>query len=232
MRAFLIAMVMTIGALLGISAARAADLPQVPPQVPQVDYGLQGSFYLRGSGGLNFLWAFQHIDVSGCDCGPPVAAGYGYSLGAGIGYETGTGLRFDGTIDYLSNDGLSDGTDTLHLRSGVALANVYYDFPLSGATGGAAGGGWGAYVGGGLGVAYNSTHVTPVDPTLPDGNTWSGAAAAMVGVSYDMGAWVADVGYRLIYIPTITNGAKGIPSYYLNGDTVNEIRGTIRYRFQ
>ncbi len=232
MRVFLLAMAMAISAFLGISAVQAADLPQSPPVVPEVDYGLQGSFYLRGSAGLNFLWAFQHIGTDGTDTLPPTGAGYVYLVGAGIGYETGTGLRFDGTFDYLSNDGLSDGTNTLHLRSGVALANVYYDFPISGSTGGSAAGGWGAYVGGGLGVAYNSTHVTPANGALPDGNTWSGAAAAMVGVTYDMGTWVADLGYRMIYIPTLTNGALNMPSYYLNGVTVNEIRGTVRYRFQ
>ena len=58
------------------------------------------------------------------------------------------------------------------------------------------------------------------------------AAAAMAGVTYDAGTWVADLGYRLIYMPVITNNAVAKPSYYLNGNTVNEIRGTVRYRFQ
>ncbi len=228
MRIFLVALLMLVSAIVGMPA-RAADMPEYP-QVPEVDYGLQGSFYLRGSAGLNLLWSAQHIDVGGCQCLPATAPGYGYSLGAGFGYETGSGLRFDATVDYLSNDGLTDGTNTLHLRSGIALANVYYDFPLTGM--GSAGGGFGAYVGGGLGLALNSTHVTPVDATLPDGSSWSGAAALMAGVTYDMGSWVADLGYRMIYIPTITNDALGQPSYYLNGNTVHEIRGTVRYRFQ
>ena len=32
-------------------------------------------------------------------------------------------LRVDGTLDYLSNDGLTDGTNTLHMRGAVALAD-------------------------------------------------------------------------------------------------------------
>ena len=73
-------------------------------------------------------------------------------VGAGFGYETGSGLRVDGTVDYLNNDGLTDGGDTyaLHLKGTVALANVYYDIPLSG--GGSAGGGFGADVGAGAGL--------------------------------------------------------------------------------
>jgi hypothetical protein len=224
------ALLIALGALFG-APAMAADLPQYPQvQVPEVDYGLNGSFYLRGSAGLNVLWTQEHVDTTGCTCLPPTAAGFGYSLGAGFGYETGSGLRVDGTLDYISNNGLTDGTNTLHLRSTVALANVYYDFPFSG--GGSAQGGWGAYVGGGVGGAYNMTHISPTNGTLPDGATWSPAAAAMAGVTYDMGSWVADVGYRLIYMPTITNDAKAMPSYYLNGNTISEIRGTIRYRFQ
>src|SRR6185369_11751227 len=124
----------------------------------------------RGSAGINLLWAREHVDTTGCTCLVATAPGYGYSIGAGFGYETGTGLRFDGTVDYLSNDGLSDGFNTLSLRSTVALANVYYDIPLSGM--GSAEGGWGAYVGAGLGGAYNMTHVKPANAAVPDGANW------------------------------------------------------------
>lgn len=230
MRILLAVLLVAFGALIG-APARAADLPDYPDiEVPEVDYGLQGGLYLRGSGALNLLWTQEHIDTAGCTCLVTAGAGYGYSLGAGFGYETGTGLRVDGTVDYIANDGLTDGVNTLHLRSTVALANAYYDFPLSG--GGSAGGGFGAYVGGGFGAAYNLTHVTPVNVALPDGATWTPAAAAMAGVTYDAGTWVADLGYRLIYMPTITNNAVGMPSYYLNGNTIHEIRGTVRYRIQ
>jgi hypothetical protein len=230
MRILLAALLVAVTALIG-APVRAADLPDYPDiQVPEVDYGLAGAFYLRGSAGGNLLWTREHVDTTGCTCLGTSGVGYGYSIGAGFGYEVGNGLRVDGTVDYLVNDGLTDGTDTLHLRSTVALANVYYDIPLTGM--GAAGGGFGAYVGGGLGAAYNQTHVTPVSGAVPDGASWTAAAAAMAGVTYDAGTWVADLGYRLLYMPTITNDAVGMPSYYLNGNTVHEIRGTLRYRLQ
>jgi hypothetical protein len=230
MRILLAALLVAVAAMTG-ATARAADLPDYPDiEIPEVDYGLEGSFYLRGSAAVNILWTREHVATTGCVCLPPVGVGYGYSVGAGFGYETGTGLRFDGTIDYLSNDGLTDGVNTLHLRSTVALANIYYDIPLSGIV--SAEGGWGAYVGGGIGGAYNMTSVTPANAALPAGNSWTAAAAAMTGVTYDAGTWVADLGYRMIYMPTITNKALGMPSYYLNDNTIHEVRGTVRHRFQ
>jgi opacity protein-like surface antigen len=229
MRILLAALLVALSALIG-APARAADMPDYPDiEIPEVDYGLSGSFYLRGSAAVNLLWAREHIDTLGCSCGPPDVAGYGYSIGAGFGYETGTGLRFDGTFDYLSNDGLSNGGETLHLRAGVALANAYYDFSLGGDS--SAGGGWGVYVGGGLGGAKYTTHVTGGVPP-DDGGGWTPVAAAMAGVQYDMGNIVADVGYRLLYMPQLSNNTPGVSSFYINDATVHEVRGTVRYRFQ
>jgi hypothetical protein len=215
----------------------AADLPMAPPMVnvPPVDTGLGGAFYLRGSVGLNGLWA---RDVTyHCGCGIDGTAsitdpGYGYSFGAGFGYETGTGLRFDATVDYLANDHLkaSDaptfGLD-MSLRSTIALANVYYDFGFGGA--GAAAGGFGAYVGAGLGGAYNQVSDNAAAPA-PSGNSFSPAAAVMAGLTYDMGNVVADVGYRGIYMPQISNNSLTEP-FYVNNAWTNEVRGTLRYRF-
>ncbi len=230
MRILLAALLVAVSALIG-APARAADIPEYPDiEVPEVDYGLSGSFYLRGSGAVNVLWNYEHVDTSGCVCSSATAYGYGYSVGAGFGYETGTGLRVDSTVDYLYNTGLSDGTNTLTLRSTVALANAYYDFSFDGH--GSANGGFGGYVGAGLGIAYNQTSVSPADPTLPDGTQWGAAGAVMAGVTYDTGTWVADLGYRALILPTITNNAYGMPSYYLNGNVVNEVRGTVRYRIQ
>jgi hypothetical protein len=230
MRILLAALLVAMTAMIGASA-RAADIPEYPDiEIPEVDYGLQGSFYLRGSGAANLLWNYEHVDTSGCVCTSTAAYGYGYSVGAGFGYETGMGLRIDGTLDYIHNSGLNDGTNTLTLRSTVALANVYYDFGFDGH--GSAEGGFGGYVGGGIGVAYNLTSVSPVNAALPDGAQWGAAGALMAGVTYDTGTWVADLGYRALLLPTITNNAEGIPSYYLNGNVINEIRGTVRYRLQ
>lgn len=213
--------------------ALAADLPQYsPPPPPPVDNGLGGAFYLRASVGLNGLWSHD-TTYEGCDCelitNPTTQSGYGYSFGAGFGYEAGNGLRADVTLDQLNNDGVSDGTYKLHLRSTIAMANAYYDFGL----GGFGAGGLGAYVGAGLGGAYNQTHVEGPDAG-PDGGNWTAAGALMTGVTYDMGAFVADLGYRMIYMPQITNGdAAVMPSspFYVNQNLIHEVRGTLRYRF-
>ena len=228
MRILLAALLVAMAALLG-APAKAADMPEYPDiEIPEVDYGLSGSFYLRGSAAFNLEWAREHISTGGCVCLPPTAPGYGYSIGAGFGYETGTGLRVDVTGDYLQNDGMTNGTHTLHLRGGVALANAYYDFSFGGD---ALSGGWGAYVGAGLGGAYYQTHVTGVGAPA-DGAGFSPVVAGMAGVQYDMGNVVADVGYRLMYLPQISNNTPGAASFYLNDKTVHEVRGTLRYRFQ
>lgn len=228
MRILLAALLVALTALAG-APARAADMPEYPDiEIPEVDYGLSGSFYLRGSAAGNLLWAAEHVSMGGCVCLPPDTPGYGYSVGAGFGYETGMGLRFDVTTDYLSNDGLSNGVNTLFLRGGVALANAYYDFNFSGDS---LSGGWGGYVGGGLGGAAYTTHVT--GPGAPgDGGGFSPVVAGMAGVQYDMGTVVADVGYRLMYLPQISNNTPGVSSFYLNDNTIHEVRGTVRYRFQ
>lgn len=224
------AVVMLALAALVAGPVAAADLPQYNP-VP-VDTGLGGSFYLRGSVGLNGLWA-HNVDYA-CSCGPTqfdiATAGYGYSFGAGFGYETGTGLRFDATLDYLDNQHLTTAAPSnidLSLRSTIALANIYYDFGFSGQ--GSAAGGFGAYVGAGIGGAYNQVADNAAAPASP-GNTYAPAGAVMAGVTYDMGNMVADLGYRGIYMPTISNNSLTDP-YYINNAWINEVRGTLRYRF-
>lgn len=245
----LIAAILVAGAAVMGGSAVAADFPLYPPviEIPDVNYGVQGSFYLRGSGAWNTIWAKE---VSGYDCTPgcggtvqrfdwPLAQlGYGYSVGAGFGYETGTGLRFDATLDYVSNSGATvektavvaiPGKYSVNLRSTLALANVYYDFAFSDYGYGAAGGAFG-YVGAGAGVAVN--HVSVDAPfAIPSGGNTSLAAAAMVGVGYDFGAVVADLGYRAVYINHINNGATGDTKVWADNAWLHEVRGTLRYRF-
>jgi hypothetical protein len=243
----LIAAVLVAGATLIAGQAIAADFPEYPPiiEIPEVDYGVQGSFYLRGSAAFNSLWTREG---NGYDCGvcggptettyPFEELGYGYSVGAGFGYETGTGLRADVTIDYASNDGLElsspagIGNYSAKLRSTIALANVYYDFSLGGQHGyGAAGGAFG-YVGAGAGAAFNEIEVSsPVGPDAPTGTNTSFAAAAMAGVGYDFGSVVADVGYRGVYIAEVSNGAAAPATVSADNNWLHEVRGTVRYRF-
>lgn len=240
----LTAAIVVAGATFIGGQAIAADFPEYPPviDVPDVDYGVQGSFYLRGSAALNTMWA-KEVDHPLVD--PNVFAidenGYGYSIGAGLGYETGTGLRFDATVDAIGNEDLQttipDGTllaagpHKLSLRSTVALANVYYDFGFGNTGYGASGGAFG-YVGAGAGIAVNDFITTGPAGSPPDtrDTNISFAAAGMVGVGYDFGAVVADVGYRALYINSIENDAAPYP-YSIANNWIHELRTSVRYRF-
>lgn len=236
--------------LLLAGPAMAADMPEYI-DIPEVDYDIGGSFYLRGSAALNWHWAPEVVHPWQADDIDPIAEyGYGYSWGAGFGYETGTGLRFDGTIDSVETTGLKitktgiapptgdAGDYTLMLRSTVALANIYYDFGLGGdwTYSSGAGGAFG-YVGAGAGVAWNHAETNSpwgVPVPVPTGTNVSAAAAVMVGVGYDMGNWVADMGYRGLYINEINN-APTDPSeegyFEIHNNWIHELRGTVRYRF-
>ncbi|MDB5473554.1 MAG: hypothetical protein JWP99_857 [Devosia sp.] len=232
--------------------AIAADFPEYPPiiDIPEVDYGVEGSFYLRGSAAWNALWSKEAKAYECVECGGGVVEttfpfhemGYGYSVGAGFGYETGTGLRVDTTIDYVGNEGLKvtkgaeygtrQGDYTVKLRSTIALANVYYDFSLGGEYGYGAGGGAFGYVGAGAGAAFSKVDVSaPAGVNVASGSNTSFAAAAMAGVGYDFGSVVADVGYRGIYIAKLSNGAAIPDAVSSSNNWIHEVRGTVRYRF-
>lgn len=226
------------------TAVQAADAivpvykDYIPPEYPEVDQGLKGSFYLRGSVGGN---AAQAREINHPSLSPDTYEvdefGYGYSAGVGAGYETGTGIRADVTVDYLKNDGMSaeisgaptPGTYELNLRSTIALANVYYDFGLSDIGLSAAGGAFG-YVGAGAGVAFNTFSTDEPGGEGPEGSNTSFAAAAMAGVGYDFGNLVADVGYRGLYINRLENNEAPFP-YSVDDNFIHEVRGTLRYRF-
>lgn len=246
MRKLIAAFLLTGTAVVG--PAIAADMPYYPPvieipDVPDVDYGVSGSFYLRGSAAGNAMWAKEVFHPTATPRTYGITEyGYGYSVGAGVGYETGTGLRADLTVDYLSNEKmgaqinstggtLTNGLHTLSLRSTVVLANAYYDFGFGDMGYGASGGGFG-YVGAGAGLAFNDFITNSSNggaPDTRDTNT-SLAAAGMVGVGYDFGHLVADVGYRALYIDNIQNKAATAP-YSIGSNWVHEIRTTLRYRF-
>lgn len=227
----LTAAVLVAGAASVTGQAVAADLPYYPPviEIPDVDYGVSGGFYLRGSAAGGAWWA-----QDGQNCGCIVSfdkAGYGYSLGAGFGYETGYGPRADVTFDYLSYGNLTSSSGhTVNLRSGLALANLYYDFNLSGS--GSAGGGFGAYVGAGIGVAKNYSEIMNGTTQFAWGTSLEAAGAVMAGVSYDFGAAVADIGYRGIYMNKVmSQPANMANSYVINNNFIHELRTSIRYRF-
>ncbi|MCD7060443.1 outer membrane protein [Pelagibacterium xiamenense] len=251
MKRNLVAIVMLGGAALVAVPAIAADpivydepvyKDYVPPYVPEVDDGLKGSFYLRGSVGGNMAWAYRvnhpSLDPSTYDV---QQVGWGYSAGIGAGYETGDGMRFDVTVDYLQSDGMAidipdgsgaaEGSYSLGLRSTIALANAYYDFGFGDMGLSAAGGAFG-YVGAGVGVAFNrmATDEPGSDGYQFWGSNTSFAAAGMAGVGYDFGDAVADLGYRALYINEIANADAPNP-YSIDHTLIHEIRASLRYRF-
>ncbi|WP_404402446.1 outer membrane protein [Pelagibacterium halotolerans] len=256
MKRNLIALVMLGGAVFIAAPAIAADpvvfddpvyKDYIPPYVPEVDDGLEGAFYLRGSvsGDAGLAHIVNHPNFSPQTQYGVEDWGFGYSAGIGAGYETGTGLRFDVTVDYLSNEGMSitvppgttgangdpdPGKYTLNLRSTIALANAYYDFGLGNQGLSAAGGAFG-YVGAGAGVAFNSNTANWPGGEIGarDDNT-SFAAALMTGIGYDFGDIVADLGYRALYINRIENNATPNP-YSIDDTLIHEIRASLRYRF-
>jgi len=217
--------------------AIAADMivpePEYPvyPELPEVDYGLGGSFYLRGSLGGNALWA-RNVSIC-CTDYAVTDLGWGYSVGGGAGYEFGDGWRTDVTLDYLSNNGMTANGYNISLRSTVALANVYYDFDLSslGMGGHSAEGGLTGYVGAGIGKAWSwtsATHATNPNLVAGAGNrSWAGAG--MVGVGYDMGNMVADVGYRALWMKGFST--DGGTDLWAQDAIAHEIRASLRYRF-
>jgi opacity protein-like surface antigen len=218
------------------SSVLAADMivpePEYPvyPELPEVDYGLGGSFYLRGSVGGNALWA-RNVSIC-CTDNTVTDMGWGYSYGVGAGYEFGDGWRADITVDALSNTGLKSGGYTASLRSTVALANVYYDFSLEDFGNHSAEGGWVGYVGGGVGKAWSyasATHPTSADLVEGSAAATSWAAAGMVGVGYDMGNMVADVGYRALWMKGFSTA--GGTDFWAQDAIAHEIRASLRYRF-
>ncbi len=229
------AMLVVAAAALIAGPAQAADPIQYEPidypVIPDVNYGLEGSFYLRGSAGMN-AWTAKDGSYCGCilEFDTP---GYGYSVGAGFGYETGDGIRADITFDYLDIQDLTSTTDhTVDLRSGLALANIYYDFSLDG-SGGSAEGGMGVYVGAGIGLAKNFSYINDsAGAEIAWGKSLEGAVALMAGVSYDMGDVVADLGYRGIYMNKVMSQPDlAADAYIINDNYIHEVRGTVRYRF-
>ncbi len=212
----------------------AADMivpePEYPeyPELPEVDYGLTGSFYLRGSIGGNLLGA-QTVKLC-CTNEKVTEMGWGYSVGVGAGYEFGDGLRADVTVDYIENNGMKAAGYNIGLRSTVALANVYYDFDLDGFGKHSAEGGWTGYVGAGVGKAYSWTTASHgAHGNLKAGaGAKSWAAAGMVGVGYDMGTMVADVGYRALWIKGFSTENSTL---WAQDAIAHEIRASLRYRF-
>lgn len=193
------------------AAAQAADFPETPYVPPQVDYGLEGGWYLRGSKAISYDYA---PDIQTCGCGT-TATGWDFSAGFGFGYEFDNGFRLDKTLDYFVSNGETDSADAYNLRAGLILGNAYVDFDLGD-------GDLVGYLGAGAGGAYYSL---TADNSV-GGTGWTWAAAAMAGIGYDMGTEVIDAGYRLVYLNELVTGDPAT----VNGFYSHEFRVTWRHR--
>jgi hypothetical protein len=188
----ILATVMVAFATLFAAPVMAADIPEYPDiEIPEVDYDLGDSFYLRGSAALNVHWAREvnHPDVCG-SCTTPsrrtrwatATAGASASVTrpapasastrrstcskrSGLGItKTGFGARLNGKY-------------SLMLRSTIALANVYYDFSLGDFGGYGGSGGAFGYVGAGAGVCVEPCRdQRAVGDPVPTGGNVSAAA--------------------------------------------------------
>lgn len=201
--------------LLAADPALAADLAEppvidTPSLIPHDDMG--SGWYLRGD--LSYDRA-QRPGFS-FPAASPVHVWKGsndLSAGFGVGYEFNEWFRSDLTVDYLSRGTgvrpVTNATNTVtaygssRLEVLPVLLNGYIDF--------AAFGGLTPYVGAGVGFAgvslsamtANWTTAGPVNHSYTFGESGSvtPAAAAMAGVSYDLGSSLRlDLGYRYLWV--------------------------------
>lgn len=235
--ALLLGVAIVVASAGGASAADLGgglkDVPvAVPVQAPR-------SWYLRADGGYSF-YDTPSITENYCGCEYDLVdtdIANTWSVGGGIGMYFGRGFRGDITVDhrfesdvsgYLA-DGPLPGTREFGLSSTVALANLYYDFDYFG-------GRFTPYIGGGVGVSYNTTSSGVAVGDCPCGggdgiiaghSQTEFAAAAMAGVSWKLRggdqvvqgsfkdgpmvvntgrALFLDVGYRFLYLGDAATG--------------------------
>jgi opacity protein-like surface antigen len=129
----------------------------------------EGGWYLRGDLG----WSWLNWD-GGEDDGAMTGGG-------GVGYNYGNGVRADLRLDYSDKYETGTDPDVVDFSTTTALANAYYDFPVSDIAS--------PYVGAGIGWGWAGDAKVGDD----DGFAWS----LMAGLNLRMtDSIVADVGYR------------------------------------
>ena len=196
MRILLAVLLVAFTALIGASRPARRIFPTIPRRFPRSTTACRAGSICAAALAVTRFWTQEHISICGCSSTPTAAATATRSAPASV-TNSATGLRFDGTVDYLANDGLTDGTYTLHL-SGPSLSPTSTTiFPLSGSR---------------LGRwrlrrlcrrrRWCGVLSDPCHRRRRPCRRWSAGPrplAAMAGVTYDAGSWVADLGYRLIY---------------------------------
>ncbi|MGQ9369541.1 outer membrane protein [Azospirillum sp. ST 5-10] len=194
--------------------------------------------YLRGDVGASF----------GRDVGGSVVEGTGFAgdlgesllLEAGVGYQLPYNLRTDVTVGYRPGFAI-DSSETLgglsvsadaDVTSWSIMANLYYDVPTGTA--------FTPYVGGGLGVAFNT--VDDIDYAIgagrirEEGDTKTNFAWSLqAGVAYAMTENATiDLGYRYVDLGEFETGGSSTVGTVESADgdvRAHEVKIGLRYRF-
>lgn len=215
----------TTAVLLGIPAARAADL-FLPPPPPPTEFS---GWYLRGYVGMTN----QHVDSAAFTPNPFPGQNITTAFmtfdssplfGIGVGYQFNNWLRFDGTAEYRSsahfhgqqvNNSVTPvpfADDYNASKSELLfLANAYVDL-----------GTWWCitpFVGAGIGASNNTiTSFTDIGNSVADGissttyfddhSKWSFAWALYAGLSYQVTPnFTVDLTYRYVNLGSAQTGA-------------------------
>ena len=182
----------------GLKGLRGSYVP-VPAPNPVPDY--RARWYLRGDLGVGFNTGadFSHLGLQSpsplvYDARVDEGDDVGYSFGLGAGYYFSNNFRMDLTFDFLEEKNSSvywqirnmdpqvTARDRLSLRSGVFLANAYYDMNNFGRLR--------PYIGAGIGFSINDL----------DRQGWSGSVNLDSDTSYTLAAQAtAGFSYQLRY---------------------------------
>jgi len=222
-------------------AARAADMPSLPPvNVPPIEEYASG-WYLRGDIGMtnqSFKGLHQRLyDVPGTSV-EAVGMGWDSSMffGVGVGYQFNDWLRVDLTGEYRGKSNFH-GSDNVRFTGGqgvdnysgnksewVVMANVYVDL-----------GTWynfTPYIGAGVGAAnirmsgFRDDGFTMIGGALAnstvyaeDADKWNFAWAVHAGVTYQVTkSMYIDLGYRYINLGDATTGpTRAYDGTFTNG---------------
>ena len=200
-----------------VQVAAAADAPQIV-EIDHIAPGPAGGWYLRGD--IGYVIATDPKATYGGTAVNFVneALKPTWMIGAGVGYQFNPWFRADLTVDYRFASKFTGNTvcggcclsvERQKLSTTTFLVNAYVDI--------ATWQGFTPYVGVGAGVAYHWLHdLIGFNPgggvtIVPDGGTWTWAAAAMTGVSFPVGEnMLIDAGYRYLWLGNAKSGADGI----------------------
>jgi opacity protein-like surface antigen len=213
--------VSTAGALvLGLGAANAADVRQMPPPLPPLlqsappllvdEFG--SGWYLRGDLGYRMNKVDEVTSTGPAGTASEFEMSDSWLVGAGVGYKL-DWFRADLTVDYGTKSDFTATSDfqtedyNARIDSFTALVNVYGDL-----------GTWYGitpYLGAGVGIAHlqaSKFNVASFGALEGDSTaSWNFAWAVMAGLSYRvMGNYHVDLGYRYINLGDVTTAEDAV----------------------